>query len=82
MNNTVPLSKKRARRFFFHYNKPASAAAGIPKLSVHYAKACHIVDGIDCRVPIRSKNNKKQPRCVMAGKCGDVTIVDGIAVIQ
>lgn len=57
----------KPRRFFFHYNKPASLVAGRPKLSVHWLKACYIVDSIDCQVPVRSKINKRQPRVVIQG---------------
>ena len=54
--------------FYFHYNKPASLVAKKPKLSVHFKNSCIIVDKIDCRVKIVSRNKKTQPRCVMAGK--------------
>lgn len=70
------------RAFFFHYNKPASQAAGCPRLSVHYRGACHIVHEVDCGVPIKSRNRKTQPRCVMAGKCSDILFFDGVAVIR
>lgn len=68
--------------FFFHYNKPASMAAGYPKLSVHYRDACHIVDGIECKVAIKSRNKKTQPRCVMSGRAKELTIEDGIVVLK
>lgn len=68
--------------FFFHYNKPASQAAKAPRLSIHYRGACHIVDGVECQVPIRSRNRKTQPRCVMAGRAGSVTVTNGQAVIR
>lgn len=57
----------KSRRFYFHYNKPASLAAGHPKLSVHWMNACYIVDAVDCQVPVKSKINKRQPRVVMQG---------------
>lgn len=60
--------------FFFHYNKPASAAAGCPKLSVHYNKVCHIVDHVCCFVAISSHHQKRQPRCIMKGKARFVDI--------
>lgn len=68
------------RVFFFHYNKPASRAAGETRLSVHQSGRCHIVQAIDCRVPVRSRNRPAQPRCVLTGR-GSVTIVDGTARI-
>lgn len=60
--------------FFFHYNKPASASSGCPKLSVHYNKQCHIVDHVCCFVPISSHHQKRQPRCIMKGKARFVDI--------
>lgn len=68
------------RVFFFHYNKPASRAAGEARLSVHQSGRCHIVQAIDCRVPVQSRNRRTQPRCVLAGR-GSVTVVDGTALI-
>jgi hypothetical protein len=54
--------------FFYHYNKPASAAAGRPQLSIHYRGQCHIVDELSCAVPTYSKIRKTQPHIVIAGK--------------
>lgn len=67
--------------FNFHYNKPASLAYGKNMLTVHYRGVCHIVEGIDCKVPIKTKNRNTQPRCVMVGK-GILTIKDNIAIIE
>lgn len=70
----------RKYAFFFHYNKPASLKAGRNKLTVHWRGLCMIVDGVNCRVPIVSKDRKSQPRCVMAGKSamvGTVRKLDG-----
>jgi hypothetical protein len=72
----------RPRVFYFHYNKPASAAAGAPRLSVHFAGVCHIVNGVDCRVPTWSRNRRTQPRCVIAGRARSVTLEGGRAEIQ
>lgn len=58
--------------FFFHYNKPASKLAGSPKLSIHWRKLCSIVDEVVCNVPCNSKNNKRQPHCVMVGKAYNI----------
>ncbi len=41
-----------------------------------------MVSGIDCRVPIATRNRTRQPRCVMAGEAGTINIRDGIAVIN
>jgi hypothetical protein len=61
-------------RFFFHYNKPASKAAGKPQLTLHHKKVCHIVDAIQCDVPCGSKINKTQPHVVIAGNCASLAI--------
>ena len=69
--------------FFFHYNKPASLAAGKPKLSVHFDKKCHIVDHVNCVVPVWSHHQKRQPRCIIKGKCKEVFIEEqchGLAI--
>lgn len=66
--------------FWFHYNKPASAQAGCPILTVHYNGACHLVKGIKCAVPTETRLRTQQPRCVIAGR-GIVRIRDGIAHI-
>lgn len=70
------------RVFFFHYNKPATQRAGTPKMSVHWRGACHIVDNVVCNVPSQSKQRKRQPRVVMAGKAESMTVRDGIAYIE
>lgn len=64
----------KQRRFYFHYNKPASQQAGKPILSVHFKDVCYLTESVDCRVPCQTKINKRQPRCVMAGYATDVTI--------
>jgi hypothetical protein len=68
----------KPRRFFFHFNKPASAKAKTPKMSVHVNNKCFIVDKIDCRVPTESKTNKRQPRVVMQGFANTFTLVHEI----
>ena len=75
------MRKNPKYSFFFHYNKPASVQARSNRLSVHYRKVCHVVESIDCRVPVKTKNRNSQPRCVMTGKAKDLTIVNGIAII-
>ena len=68
-------------RIFYHYNKPASNAAGRPQLSIHYKKQCFIVDGIECNVPTKSKIRAKQPRVVIAGKA-NLRVEDGIGILE
>ncbi len=59
--------KMRKRVFFYHYNKPASKAAGRPVLTVHYRGQCHSVDRIVCLAQTETKNQKRQPFCVVKG---------------
>ena len=73
----------KKRRFFFHYNKPASQQAGHPVLTVHWQGACHLVKGVDCRVPCATRLRKQQPRCVMAGSATTFGIdAAGIGVLS
>ncbi len=68
------------KSFWFHYNKPASRQQKKNVLTIHYEGACHLVNDIECRVPIHVRHRKTQPHCVMAGK-GVVSIENGKAVI-
>lgn len=70
----------KPRAFFFHYNKPASRQAGKPVISVHWKGACHFVDNVDVRVPVKGRIGKRQPYFVMAGR-GVVRVENGIAII-
>ena len=70
------------RVFWFHFNKPATAAAGIPMWSVHFAGECHVVAHVECRVPTRTKANARQPRGVVRGHCRVVTVKSGVATIE
>lgn len=72
----------KSYRFFFHYNKPASLAAGEPRLSVHYRGVCHIVERIACMATCVTKINKRQPRVVMAGSAERVEVCGGLAIIE
>lgn len=70
------------KRFFYHYNKPATQQRGVPIISVHYDNKCHLVEHIDVQVPAKSKTNlKRSPKYVMVGYCNDVKIKKGVAVI-
>lgn len=70
-----PLGGGKPTRVFFHYSKPASLAAGTPKLTVHFKGVCHIVDHIMCLAPVESHHQSHQPRCIMRGKTREVNIV-------
>lgn len=60
--------------FKYHYNKPESRRLRKPKMSVHFNKKCHVVDHIQCNVPARTHHMKRQPYCVMKGKCWNVRV--------
>ena len=66
---------KRKYSFFFHYNKPASRAAGRNKLTLHWRGKCHLVDAINCHVPIESVDKKTQPHCILKGVALSVLLV-------
>lgn len=68
------------RRFFYHYNKPKSKQMGKPILSVHQSGVCHFVESVTCYTPTETRNNKRQPRCVVQGY-GVVSIKGKKAVI-
>jgi hypothetical protein len=70
------------KRFFFHFNKPQSKSAGMPKISVHYDKRCIIVNNVICDVPTRGRIKKTQPVFVMTGKCNEIVITDDVAYIR
>ena len=59
----------RRRRFWYHYNKPASKEAGKTVLTVHYDGACMAVDKISCKVPTETHARQRQPYCVVRGWC-------------
>ena len=66
--------------FWFHFNKPESKKRGRNVLSVHYRGKCHMVESIECNVPVRTRDRNCQPRCVVAGD-GVVSIEGTRAVI-
>jgi hypothetical protein len=69
------------RRFFYHYNKPASQKWGRPMLTVHWQGKCHLVGGVFCYVPTETHIRSTQPRCVVRGKAKSVTFEGSVAVI-
>lgn len=66
----------RSYSFFFHYNKPMSRKFGRNKLTVHRQGVCHLVDEIQCKVETNTKDNKKQPHCVITGKSKNFKITE------
>ena len=65
----------KPRVFFFHYNKPASRSANVPKMTVHYKGVCHIVDHILCHVSVHTHHNKRQPHVVLKGKATNINFI-------
>ncbi len=72
----------RSKTFWYHYNKPASQAAGEPRVTVHHAGVCHIVKNVDIRVPTSGRLRKRQPRFVITGRCRSLQVRRGVAVIS
>lgn len=71
------------RVFWFHYNKPASVKAGRPQITIHYKKACHVVDNLVCNVVTQGHIRKgEQPNFVIKGKCRGFEIKDQVAYIS
>jgi len=69
------------KRFFFHYNKPASKQEGKPVISVHFNKTCHLVNNVVCECDTEGKINKRQPFFVMQGKAQKIEIKNKVAYI-
>jgi hypothetical protein len=77
------MTKERDYVFWFHYNKPATAKAGKPQITVHYRNKCHIVDNLVCNVPTRGHLKKDQPRFVIKGAVPESKFVikEGVAYL-
>lgn len=69
-------------KFFFHYNKPASRAAGKPQVTLHYNKQCLLLDNLHCYVPISGRIRNRQPYYVICGDASSVKIKNKIATIR
>jgi len=73
MKNTTNTTKKR---FFYHYNKPASHAQGRNVITIHWEGACHLVNKIKTiKLDVESHNQKRQPRCIMRGYATQVNFI-------
>jgi hypothetical protein len=64
----------KAKRFFFHLNKPRTKQAGRPVWSFHYDGTCYIVNKITCDLPVQTKENKRQPLAVVQGMARKVVL--------
>jgi hypothetical protein len=72
----------KPRAFFFHYNKPASQAAGGVRFTVHVNGQCLLAARVECQVPISTRVNSNQPHAVVAGKAHCFTLQNGVATIS
>lgn len=70
------------KSFYFHFNKPQTQRQGKVQISVHYDGVCYIVDNVVCSVPTKGSIRRRQPRFVMTGKCTELEICGGIAIIK
>lgn len=58
----------KPKAFWFHYNKPESRKQQRNVLTVHVNGGCNLVHAIDCSVPLKTRDRKQQPRCVLSGR--------------
>lgn len=70
------------KAFWFHYNKPESRKCGKTQITIHYLGSCHIVDNLECSVPIKGRLRKAQPFWVIAGKANSIIMKNGVAYIN
>lgn len=66
-----------------HFNKPGSRN-GTP-WTVHYRGKCHLVQAIDCRVPMRSEwkpEKKENPRAFFVAQVQHLEVTpEGVAIL-
>lgn len=68
--NTTAVKPKR---FFYHYNKPASKTQGKNVITIHWEGACNLVNKIKTiGIDVESHDQKRQPRCIMRGYATEV----------
>ena len=65
----------KKKRFWYHYNKPASKNAGRNVITVHWEGRCYPVNKVICNVPTESHDQKRQPYCIIRGWCMDVNFI-------
>jgi hypothetical protein len=61
---------------FFHYFRQKKA------MSVHFRDKCYVVQDVDCRVPVETKWNKRQPNLIMRGFASEVIFEGDKAIIK
>jgi len=72
----------KPRSFYFHFNKPETMRTGQVVVSIHYKDQCHMVNNLECFVPVKGRVRKTQPRFVMTGKAHSLEIVDGVGILR
>lgn len=71
----------KKKRFWFHYNKPASRKRGKPQITVHWGGKCLIVDNLKCEVPTEGHIKNQQPLFVVRGWAEEIKIENQVAHI-
>ena len=70
------------RKFWFHYNKPASKKASKPQITLHYKDQCMLVDNVVLNVKTFGQVRKRQPYFVVCGYAESVLIKNKIAHVN
>ncbi len=82
-SNIFPDDDKSLKKpFIFYYDKVMSRDMKYPVITLLYDNCTHLLEGIDVKVPTKSKFNEYQPYFVMTGKANSVTIKNHKAIIQ
>ena len=71
----------KKKRFWFHYNKPASRKRGKPQITVHWRGKCLTVDNLKCEVPTEGHIQNQQPLFVVRGWAEKIKIKNQVAHI-
>jgi len=77
-----PMKSQTLKRWFLHYNKPASHKLGKPVMTLHWQDACHMVRAVKINTACESHENKRQPRCVIRGWATQVLFTGDLATIN
>ena len=70
--------------FFAHFNR-CNMQRGLNNVwTVHFRGVCYQVEGIDFRVPTKTRYNKsgRQPRATIRGRARFITIHNNFAVVR
>lgn len=77
-NTLGATTRVKLRRFWFHYHKAASRAAGRNVLTVHWEGKCHLVHHVLCAAKVETHHRKAQPHCVLRGFAARVEVFEGV----